>query len=135
MVLRPITRQVDRSPPTTTRRELSIQYLNSARTLFTYLSRGGETAFVLCEIREVQPEIPGFAARSAQGKIIEAFFVTEEWAALATWIIETSAGELGIALLLDVHGIPHRYPTGTGTAAVVSLAAACSDEQPTHHAA
>src|SRR5438105_4577196 len=105
-----------------------MRYLNYARTVFTYATRNGETAFGRCEIRAMQPEVIGFASASTARQIVEAVFVPSQWADLATGVIETGAHEFGIAVLLDAHAIPYRYPTGTGTALVVSLPSRSDDE-------
>jgi len=111
-----------------------MRYLNVAKTLFTYQSRGGEVALGRCEIRTVTPEILGFASAITSREIVEAVFVPSEWADLATWMIETGAEGSGIAALLAVHLIPYRYPSATATATVVSFPAR-SDEQPTQQVA
>ena len=98
-----------------------MQYLNPARTVFTYQGRGGDVAFGRCEIRPLTPEIGGFCARSAERVIVEAVFVPCDHAELASWLIETGVEQVVITTVLDAHGIPYRYPSNTASAAVTSL--------------
>ena len=112
-----------------------MRYLNVARTSFTYQSRGGETALVRCEIRQVTPETVGFSSSTAERVIVEAVFVSCDDADLACWIIKTAGEHLAITDLLDVHHITYRYPSNTATASVTELPERTAIEHPTEHVA
>ena len=87
-----------------------MEYLNAARTVATYVSEGGEHAFLRVSIDSLTPEVYGVSGAVTDKTIAEAVFVDEDDAAIARVVLAGRAAVDSLTDLLNAHGIRCRLP-------------------------